>query len=76
MYKNEEQVGAALAEIFKEGVVKREDMFVTTKLWDSEHAQDAVEPALRESLRKLQLSASPLSQCQPFLASGDLQPDQ
>jgi len=31
-YKNEEEIGQALADIFKEGKVKREDLFITTKL--------------------------------------------
>ncbi|HJL24051.1 MAG TPA: aldo/keto reductase, partial [Polyangiaceae bacterium LLY-WYZ-15_(1-7)] len=33
IYGNEEQVGRALAESVAEGVVAREDVFVTTKLW-------------------------------------------
>lgn len=31
-YKNEAEVGEALSEAFKEGLVKREDLFVTTKV--------------------------------------------
>lgn len=53
MYKNEAGVGRALSELFKEGVVKREDIFVTTKLWIDGRGQ--VEMELRESLKRLQL---------------------
>ena len=31
-YKNETEVGEALAEAFKTGLVKREDLFITTKV--------------------------------------------
>ena len=32
-YDNEEEIGDALQKCFKEGIVKREDIFVTSKLW-------------------------------------------
>jgi diketogulonate reductase-like aldo/keto reductase len=52
IYNNEEAIGKALQECFAQGI-KREDLFITTKLWqDDKHD---VEGALRESLRKLQL---------------------
>ncbi|KAH0912898.1 hypothetical protein HID58_036219, partial [Brassica napus] len=52
-YKNEAEVGEALSEAFKEGLVKREDLFVTTKLWNSDHGH--VIEACKDSLKKLQL---------------------
>ncbi|KAF3569847.1 hypothetical protein F2Q69_00062953 [Brassica cretica] len=52
-YKNEAEVGEALSEAFKEGLVKREDLFVTTKLWNSDHGH--VVEACKDSLKKLQL---------------------
>jgi glycerol 2-dehydrogenase (NADP+) len=52
-YQNEEEVGAAFARAFKEGIVKREDIFVTTKLWCTYHTR--VEQNLDESLKKLGL---------------------
>ncbi|XP_031270410.1 NADP-dependent D-sorbitol-6-phosphate dehydrogenase-like [Pistacia vera] len=52
-YKNEAEVGEALAEAFKTGLVKREDLFITTKLWNSDHGH--VVEACRDSLKKLQL---------------------
>ncbi|XP_034838628.1 aldo-keto reductase AKR2E4-like [Maniola hyperantus] len=56
IYNDEHQVGAALSKKMAEGVVKREDLFITTKLWNDAHACDSVVPALRESLRRLNLT--------------------
>ncbi|KAL5706569.1 alcohol dehydrogenase (NADP(+)) [Ranunculus cassubicifolius] len=52
-YKNEAQVGEALAEAFQSGLVKREDLFITTKLWNSDHGH--VIEACKDSLNKLKL---------------------
>lgn len=51
-YNNEEAIGKALQECFAQGI-KREEIWVTTKLWQDD--KDNVEAALRLSLKKLQL---------------------
>lgn len=53
-YKNEDEVGEALQELFKEGVVKREDLWITSKLWCTDHNPADVEPALDGSIERLQ----------------------
>jgi diketogulonate reductase-like aldo/keto reductase len=56
-YRNEEEVGAALKGLFADGTVRREDLFVTTKLWNNNHRPERVKPALEASLDKLGLDA-------------------
>ncbi|XP_053617227.1 aldo-keto reductase AKR2E4-like [Plodia interpunctella] len=55
LYKNEEEIGQGIADVIKKGLVKREDLFITTKLWNDKHAFDQVVPALKESLKRLGL---------------------
>lgn len=54
-YMNEDVIGRVLKRWFDSGKLKREDIFVTTKLSPMEMQADKVENSLRESLRKLQL---------------------
>jgi alcohol dehydrogenase (NADP+) len=54
-YRNEEAVGDAVHEAFKAGTLRREDLFVTTKLWNTNHRPERVKPAFDASLRRLQL---------------------
>ena len=54
-YKNEDEVGDAIAMILQEGVVSRNDLFVTSKLWNSEHGAKKVRPALLKCLKDLKL---------------------
>ncbi|MBN2314405.1 MAG: aldo/keto reductase [Sedimentisphaerales bacterium] len=55
-YGNEAEIGQALSECFKENVVTRDEMWITSKLWNDAHAPEDVEPALDKSLSNLQLS--------------------
>lgn len=55
IYGNEEQIGEALSEVFEEGKVFREDVFITSKLWNDSHDEGQVRPALEASLKKLRL---------------------
>jgi diketogulonate reductase-like aldo/keto reductase len=54
-YRNEEAVGDAMREIFEAATVPREEVFVTTKLWNTNHRPERVRPAFEASLRRLQL---------------------
>ena len=54
-YDNEHVIGEALQELFKEGVVKRSELFIQAKLWNSNHRPEHVEPDLDATLKDLQL---------------------
>jgi diketogulonate reductase-like aldo/keto reductase len=54
-YRNEQAVGEALREVFDAGTIAREDVFVTTKLWNSNHRPERVRPAYEASCRRLQV---------------------
>jgi diketogulonate reductase-like aldo/keto reductase len=54
-YRNEAAVGDAIQEAFKAGTLQREDLFVTTKLWNTNHRPERVKPAFDASCRRLQL---------------------
>lgn len=54
-YRSEREVGEAMQEVFAGGKIKREDVFVITKLWNTNHRPERVKPAFEASLKKLQL---------------------
>jgi aldehyde reductase len=54
-YRNEEQVGEAMRESIRGGSVSRPDLFITTKLWNSNHRPERVKPAFEASRARLQL---------------------
>ncbi|MGC2619808.1 MAG: aldo/keto reductase, partial [Acidobacteriaceae bacterium] len=54
-YRNEREVGAALQAGMAAGSISREDIFVTTKLWNSNHRPERVRPAFDASLERLKL---------------------
>ncbi len=55
IYGNEPEVGRALDETFAGGDVSRDDVWVTSKLWNDAHAPEDVQPALESTLEDLQL---------------------
>jgi alcohol dehydrogenase (NADP+) len=55
-YRNEREVGEALQAGLGAGGIAREDIFVTAKLWNSNHRPERVEPAFAASLERLRLN--------------------
>ena len=55
-YRNEREVGEALQAGLATGGIAREDIFVTTKLWNSNHRPERVKPAFEASLDRLGLN--------------------
>ena len=53
-YANEEEVGQGIAAAISAGI-KREDIFITSKLWNTKHHPDDVKPAIQETLKDLGL---------------------
>ncbi|MDN3594602.1 aldo/keto reductase [Zunongwangia endophytica] len=54
-YGNEAEVGEAFEKVFSEGDVKREDVWITSKLWNDSHKKEDVIPALKQTLSDLKL---------------------
>jgi diketogulonate reductase-like aldo/keto reductase len=54
-YRNEEAVGDAMQAAFSAGTIRREDVFVSTKLWNTNHRPERVKPAFDASRRRLQI---------------------
>jgi aldehyde reductase len=54
-YRNEQEVGEALQVGLSAAGIAREDIFVTTKLWNTNHRPERVEPAFEASLDGLEL---------------------
>lgn len=55
IYGNEKEIGKALREKIEEGVVKREDLYITTKLWNTDHKKEQVVPACKRSVKNFGL---------------------
>ncbi|KAM7157184.1 aldo-keto reductase family 1 member C3-like isoform 3-T5 [Molossus nigricans] len=56
LYRNEEEIGRAIQNKIANSIVKREDIFYTSKLWSTFLRPELVQTGLEISLRKLQLS--------------------
>src|ERR1700728_603171 len=54
-YRNEKEVGEAIQEVFNAGKIKREEVFIATKVWNNNHRPERVKPAFEASLKRLQL---------------------
>ncbi|WP_194850782.1 aldo/keto reductase [Nonlabens antarcticus] len=54
-YGNEAEIGEAFNEVFSKGDIKREDVWITSKLWNNAHLKSDVKPALQKTLKDLQL---------------------
>jgi len=54
-YGNEEGIGKGLKSCFDSGKIKREDIFITTKVWNDAHGKEDLRKSCLASLEKLQL---------------------
>lgn len=55
IYKNEKEIGDALQFVIKSKLVKREELFITSKLWNNSHEHNKIELAMQQTLENLQL---------------------
>lgn len=55
IYMNEKEVGKALRKALDDGLVKREELWITSKLWNNAHKRADIKPALNKTLSDLQL---------------------
>ena len=54
-YGNEVEVGQGIAEVIQSGMVRRDELWVTSKLWNTYHAAEHVQPACERTLKDLGL---------------------
>lgn len=54
VYGNEKEIGESLQKVTKNGV-KREELWITSKLWNNKHAKEDVIPTCKQTLKDLQL---------------------
>ncbi|ESO82377.1 hypothetical protein LOTGIDRAFT_207435 [Lottia gigantea] len=56
VYQNQDEVGQAIKDKIEDGTVKREDLFIVTKVWNTAHRRGAVKEQLQKSLKQLELT--------------------
>ncbi len=56
VYQNEKEIGKAFAKLFSDGIVDREELFITGKVWNDMHGDGQVLRSCRKSLEDLGLS--------------------
>ena len=54
-YGNEAEIGNAISDAIKNGDVIREDLWITSKLWNNRHKKDDIQPAFEITLKDLTL---------------------
>jgi alcohol dehydrogenase (NADP+) len=54
IYGNEKEIGKAIAEVIANGDVTREELWITSKLWNNKHRRNQVIPALSQTIEDLQ----------------------
>ena len=55
VYGNEKEIGEALSELIADGDIKREDLWITSKVWNDMHGDGEVIASCKQSLKDLQL---------------------
>ncbi|XP_023933268.1 aldose reductase-like [Lingula anatina] len=55
IYGNEPEIGPAIKEKISDGTVKREELFIISKLWNTYHRKDLVKKCITQTLNNLQL---------------------
>ena len=54
-YGNEAEIGQAIADLIETGEIKREELWITSKLWNDSHRKEHVLPAIQNTMKDLQL---------------------
>lgn len=55
VYQNEKQIGTVLGRLFTENVIRRKDLFITSKVWNDMHGEGQVLASCKKSLQDLGL---------------------